>query len=129
MTDMTKSIDDMMLSIEYNNKTIEDMLTKAKENNSMISYTMHGFTVTHACLAPDQMKAYADYAKEYDYVAKLGRPMTDKKRLEHIHNIHNEELAYSMLDEVHEEQLTLMERLCTLLEKAGHAMKLLKVAV
>ena len=127
MNTTNKSIDDIILSIESNNQTIDDMLITAKENNSRISTTMHGYAVSHSCLNSEQMNAYADYARAYDTVKRLYNTAINTKSLENIQKIHNEQLAYSMLDEVHTEQLSLMERLCTVLEKAGTALKLLCV--
>lgn len=125
MNTMNKSIDDMMLSIESNNQTIDDMLNTAKENNARISGTMQGYANAHSSLNREQISAYADYAREYDYVKKMYGMAISAKSIAGIDKITNETLAYSMLDEVHTEQLTLMERLCSVLEKAGRALRLL----
>ena len=122
---INKSIDNILLSIESNNRTIDDMLTTAKENNSRISDTMQHYAVSHSCLTKEQMRAYAEYAREFDCVKKLYAFKGSAQGYQSFNKIHNEELAYSMLDEVHTEQLGFMERLCSVLEKAAQALKLL----
>ena len=123
MTEMNKSIDDMLLSIESNQQTIMDMLHTAKENNNIISSEMQQYASTRACLKPEQISAYAEYAR--DNVKKTYATARDMTNIESIHNLHNPTLAYSLLDEMHEKQLGFMEQLCGMLEKAGMALKML----
>ena len=122
MNEMSKSIDDIILSIESNEKTIDDMLSMAREHNNKISGTMHGYAENHASLNSEQINAYADYAKEYNNIKKLRIIPINKNKFE---NIHNKELLYMVLDEIHTEQIGLMERLCTVIEKAIKTLKLL----
>ncbi|GEM_PF-4861496 len=125
MNEMNKSIDDILLSIESNEQTIAEMLSTAKENNSRISSEMQHYAVTHSCLNMEQMTAYADYAKAYDNIRHLYGNMSDTSGIYKISNIHNKNLAYTLLDEMHTKQLTLMEQICSMLEKAGTAIKML----
>lgn len=125
MNEMNRSIDDILLSIESNQQTIDDMLNTARENNTRISSEMQRYAGTRSRLAPEQITAYAEYARAYDSVKKLYSNARDMTNVESIHNIHNQSLAYSLLDEMHTKQLGFMEQLCGTLEKAGMALKML----
>ena len=125
MNELTKSIDDILLSIESNRQIIDEMLNTAKENNAAISGRMEYYAGSHICLNREQMSAYADYAKAYDNVKKLYTIAADTKGIEQISELHNTSLALSLLDEMHSKQLTLMQLICSVLEKASTAIKML----
>ncbi len=125
MKDMNKSIDDMLLSIESNRQTIDEMLGTAKENNNVIKSRLQQYAATHSCLNMEQMTAYADYARAYDSVKQLCGSTVNMSGAEKISRLHNTDLAYSLLDEMHTKQLNLMEQICSMLEKAGTAIKML----
>lgn len=125
MNEINKSIDDILLSIESNSYTIDEMLNTAKENNIKISSEMQHYAVTHSCLDMEQMTAYADYARAYKSVKQLYGSTVNVSNAEKISKIHNTGVAYSLLDEMHTKQLNLMEQICSLLEKACTAMKML----
>ena len=122
---MNKSIDNILLSIESNKQTIDEMISAAKENNTLISSEMQKYAAARSRLDQAQISAYADYARAYSNVKQLYGLSAEIHGLNGISNIHNTELAYSMLDEVHTKQLTLMEQICSLLEKAKLAVSLL----
>ncbi|MBR6401253.1 MAG: hypothetical protein IKS17_08565 [Firmicutes bacterium] len=126
MEEMTKSIDEILLSIESNQQTIVDMLNTAKQNNTMIAGEMQHYARTHACLNKEQMTAYAEYARAYDSVKQVYTAARDMTNVQSIHNIPNQQVAYSLLDEMHTRQLGFMEQLCGMLEKAGQALKMLR---
>ena len=125
MNDMTHNIDKMLDSIESNQQTIDDMLHTAKETGSRISNEMQRYARTHSCLDSEQIRAYAEYARAYDNVRRVYSSAGDMSNIGSIANIHNKEIAYSVLDEMHTKQLGFMELLCAMLEKAGAAMKML----
>ncbi len=125
MNEMNKSIDDMLLSIESNNQTIDEMLSTAKENNYVIKNKLQQYAVTHSCLNMEQMTAYADYARAYDSVKQLCGGAVNMSGAEKISHLHNTDLAYSLLDEMHTKQRNFMEQIFSMLEKAGTAIKML----
>ena len=125
MNEMNKSIEDILLSIETNKQTIADMLKTAKKDNIVISTKMQHYAATHSCLDMAQMTAYADYARAYDSIKGLYGDADNTLVVEKIAGIHNTGLAYSLLNEMHTKQLTLMEQICSVLEKAAGAIKML----
>ncbi|MBQ9518678.1 MAG: hypothetical protein IJR59_02150 [Firmicutes bacterium] len=126
MNEMNKSIDDMLLSIESNRQTIDEMLSTAKENNSVIKSKLQQYAETHSCLNMEQMAAYADYARAYDSVKQLYGSTINISSAEKISHLHNTDLAYNLLDEMHTKQLNFMEQICSVLEKACTAIKMLR---
>ncbi|MBQ6555190.1 MAG: hypothetical protein IJL89_08160 [Firmicutes bacterium] len=125
MTDMTKNIDQMINSIESNQQTIDDMLHTAKETGCKISRKMQGYAKTHSALKPEQIRAYAEYARAYDDVRRVYSAANDISNLDGVSKIHNTEIAFSVLDEMNTKQLGFMEMLCGMLEKASAAVKML----
>ena len=125
MDQMSKSIDDILLSIESNEQAIAEMINTAKASNSIISGEMQHYARTRSCLNKEQMTAYAEYARAYDNLKQLYATARDSAYIESIQNIHNRSLAYSLLDEMHSGQISLMEQLCSMLEKARMAVKAL----